>query len=145
MSKNCHKILPETKAQILSELQAPGCIVSKLAKAHNVSSTSIYTWQRQAREAGIEKYSKVDREDKFVELEVADSKNSTLEKASLIFNDFSLIIEGRVKSSSLIAIIDLFRNSTSAGDLCVNAVLESLCTFKYTPILRSASPSNPLE
>ncbi len=39
--------------------------------------------------------------------------------------------------------IDLFRNSTSAGDLYVDAVLESSRTLEYAEILRSASPSNP--
>ncbi|WP_410521680.1 hypothetical protein [Candidatus Tisiphia endosymbiont of Psammoecus bipunctatus] len=40
-------------------------------------------------------------------------------------------------------LIDFFRNSTSAGDLYVDAVLESSRTLEYAAVLRSASPSNP--
>ncbi|WP_410521110.1 type II toxin-antitoxin system RelE/ParE family toxin [Candidatus Tisiphia endosymbiont of Melanophora roralis] len=40
-------------------------------------------------------------------------------------------------------ILDFFRNSTSAGDLYVDAVLESSRTLEYAAVLRSASPSNP--
>jgi transposase-like protein len=112
MSKSCNKIPSEIKSQILSELQVPGCIVSKLAKSYNVSNTTIYTWQRQAQEIRVDKVSEIDRGGNFVELSVKDSKNSTLEKASLTFNDFSLVIEGRVKSSSLFAIVKILEEQS---------------------------------
>ena len=107
VSKSRNKISPEIKSQVLSELQVPGCIVSNLAKSYNVSNTTIYTWQQKARKISVDNSSEVDRSSKFVELSVQDSRNSTLEKASLIFNDFSLVIEGRVKSSSLLAILKI--------------------------------------
>ncbi|WP_410521326.1 hypothetical protein [Candidatus Tisiphia endosymbiont of Myopa tessellatipennis] len=56
---------------------------------------------------------------------------------------------GTVVSNELIALLpelgtlDFFRNSTSAGDLYVDAVLESSRTLEYAAVLRSASPSNP--
>jgi transposase-like protein len=112
MSKSCNKIPSEIKSQILSELQVHGCIVSKLAKSYNVSNTTIYTWQRQAQEIRVDKVSEIDRGGNFVELSVKDSKNSTLEKASLTFNDFSLVIEGRVKSSSLFAIVKILEEQS---------------------------------
>jgi len=121
MSKSCNKISSEIKSQILSELQVPGCIVSGLAKKYNISNTTIYTWQRQRQKIGIDDGSAVNGGgkfggSKFVELSVSDSGNSTLEKstlekASLIFNDFSLVIEGRVKSSSLLAILQILEES----------------------------------
>jgi hypothetical protein len=38
--------------------------------------------------------------------------------------------------------LDLFPNSTSEGDLYVESILESLCTFVYITVLRVDSPSN---
>ncbi|WP_342278430.1 cation:proton antiporter subunit C [Candidatus Tisiphia endosymbiont of Myopa tessellatipennis] len=38
--------------------------------------------------------------------------------------------------------IDFSHNSTSAGNLCVDPVLESSRTFEYAPVLRSVSPTN---
>ncbi|WP_425361074.1 type II toxin-antitoxin system RelE/ParE family toxin [Candidatus Tisiphia endosymbiont of Stenodema calcarata] len=40
--------------------------------------------------------------------------------------------------------IDLLHNSTSAGNLCVGAVLESSRTFEYAAVLRSDPPTNSL-
>ncbi|WP_410520824.1 hypothetical protein [Candidatus Tisiphia endosymbiont of Dascillus cervinus] len=40
-------------------------------------------------------------------------------------------------------IIDLLRNSTSAGDLYVDAVLESVTELEYAAVRGEASPSNP--
>ena len=43
----------------------------------------------------------------FVELLIQDSGGLDLKKASLIFSDFALTLEGRVKSSSLVAILKI--------------------------------------
>ena len=112
MGKSHNKISPEIKSQILSELQVPGCIVSKLAKSYNVSNTVIYNWQRHAREISLSGISEVDRGGKFIELSVKNSRNSTLEKASLVFNDFSIVLEGKVKSSSLFEIMKILEEES---------------------------------
>ena len=112
MSKNCNKISLEIKSQILAELQIPGCIVSRLAKSYNVSRTTIHTWQRRAGEIRVDKVSEVDRVGNFVELTVKDFRNSRLEKASLTFNDFSFVIEGRVESSRLFAIVKILEEQS---------------------------------
>jgi transposase-like protein len=110
MNNNCNKIPPEIKSQILLELQAPGCLVSKLAKSYNISSTTIRTWQQQVQvQAQVRE---ADQACDFVELSVKDSKVSTLEKASLIFNDFSIIIEGKVRSASLLAIVKILEEQS---------------------------------
>ncbi len=105
MPNNYKKILPEIKEQILREAQAPNCLVSKLAKSYNISETTIYTWKREAKKFIISNKNETDKAKGFVELSVLDTRSSTLEKASLIFNDFSLVIEGKVKSSSLVEIL----------------------------------------
>lgn len=112
MSKSRNKTSPEIKSQILAELQVPGCIVSKLAKSYNISKTTIYTWKQERQGLDVGKGNEIDRGSSFVELSVKESKDSTLEKASLIFNDFSLIIEGRVKSASLLAILKILEEQS---------------------------------
>ena len=112
MSKSCSKIPQEIKLQILSELQVPGSMVSELAKSYNISKTTIYTWQQEARKIRVANDSEVDRSSDFVELLVKETKNSTLEKTSLIFNDFSVVIEGRVKSASLLAILKILEEQS---------------------------------
>jgi transposase-like protein len=107
MDTSRKKVSPEIKSQILSELEVPGCIVSQLGKKYNVSSTTIYTWQRQAQQIRPYDSDEVDKVKGFIELSVNDARNSRLEKASLVFNDFSLVIEGSVKSSSLFAIVKI--------------------------------------
>jgi len=107
MSKICNKIPLEVKSQILSELQAPGCIVSSLAKSYNISNTTIYSWQRQARGIKVATGNEGEKPNNFVELSVTEPKNFIMEKASLIFNGFSLVIEGKVNSSSLFEIVKI--------------------------------------
>jgi transposase-like protein len=112
MYNNSKKILPEIKAQILREAQAPNCIVSKLAKSYNISKTTIYTWKQGAKEFTTSSKNETDKTKRFVELSVLDNKSSILEKASLIFNDFSLVIEGKVKSASLLAILRILEEQS---------------------------------
>ena len=112
MSKICNKILPEIKSQILSELLMPGSIVSKLAKSYNISSTTIHNWQRQSQKNKVEIGNEVESIDNFIELSIKDSKNFALEKASLIFSDFSIVIEGKVRSSSLFEIIKILEGES---------------------------------
>ena len=115
------KISSQIKSQILSEALMPGCIVSELAKSHGISPSPIYRWRKKAQEltgsANVKAKASLEEANNFVELSIqgpadsttnfeASSKSgSTLSKASLIFNDFSLVIEGSIKSSSLFAIV----------------------------------------
>ena len=111
MSKSRNKIPQEIKAQILTELQAPGCTIPKLVKEYNVSNTTIRTWQRETLVRAPSEDDIVGSSN-FVELSVKDSRNFTLEKASLTFNDFSLVIEGKVRSSSLLAIVKILEEQS---------------------------------
>ena len=112
MSTRRNKISPEIKSEILTELQKPGCMIPKLAKAYNVSSTTIRAWQKQVQEIRVETGRKVDGSSNFVELSVKDTRNSTLERASLTFNDFSFVIEGKVRSASLLAIVKILEEQS---------------------------------
>ena len=110
MYKNLNIISPEKKSQILADLSIPGYSVKDLAKTYNLSKTSIYNLQRVAQ--GISAIQGSERSSDFVELSVKDSVNSTLEKASLTFDNFSFSIEGKVTSTSLIAIVKILEAQT---------------------------------
>lgn len=101
MSKIYKIIPPEVKSQILAELAIPGSSVSRLAKTHKVSTSYIYNLQKMA--PAIKPIDKLG----FVELAVKDSGSSELKNASLTFANFSLMLEGEIKTASLIAIIKI--------------------------------------
>ena len=109
MYQNPNIISPEKKSQILADLAISGFSVKELAKIYKVSTTSIYNLQRV--EQGIREIG-AKRSNNFVELSVKDSINSTLEKASLTFNNFSLSIEGKITSASLIAIVKILETQS---------------------------------
>ena len=112
MNKNRNKISPTLKSQILSESLIPGCVISELAKAYNISKTTIYTWQREEHEIMTDNGNKAYDVNNFIELSINQSKNSILNKASFIFNDFSLTIEGTIRSSSLFEILKILENQS---------------------------------
>ena len=105
MYQNPNIISPEKKSQILADLDIPGYSVKELAKIYKVSTTSIYNLQRVAQ--GIREIRRAEKSNNFVEVSVTESMNSTLEKASLTFHNFSFSIEGKVTSASLIAIVKI--------------------------------------
>lgn len=120
------KISSQIKSQILSEALMPGCIISELAKSHGISPSPIYRWckkQKLAESASVKAKASSECINNFVELsmqvsadsttnfETSSKSRSTLSKASLIFNDFSLVIEGSIKSSSLFAIVQILEEA----------------------------------
>ncbi len=105
MSKKRKIISPAEKLQILAELNRADCKVSELAKLHNVSRTVLYKWLKANKEAkgGAVVYDK-----HFIELklpEEATTKPQYLSKASLVFSDFSLVIEGDLGNRRLISLL----------------------------------------
>lgn len=110
MYENPNIISPEKKSQILADLANPGYTVKELARIYKVSTTSIYTLKRIARD--IMEIRGSERSNNFVELSVKDSMNATLEKASLTFNNVSFSIEGKVTSASLIAIVKILEEQS---------------------------------
>lgn len=117
------KISSQIKSQILSEALMPGCIIAELAKFHDISPSHIYRWRKKQKlteSASVKARAGLEDTNNFVELSLqgstdsstthfeASSKScSTLSKASLTFNDFSLVIEGNIKGASLFAIVQL--------------------------------------
>ena len=117
------KRLPsKLKFQILSEILLPNASIPKIAKKHDVSSTTLYGW----RSNHIKKISQ-NLKNNFIELlpeeDLPKEANSSLDKAippiskidntsklseiSLTFNNnISLSLKGNINSSSLIKIIN---------------------------------------
>jgi transposase-like protein len=115
MIKRKKQITSGKKSQILRELLEPGCSITKLAKSYNVSKKSLYRW-RQNHELNnhhgsqIQKAADNNSTGNFVELSVKES-DSALKKASLIFDNLSISIEGKISSSKLSGIIKILEGS----------------------------------
>ena len=100
-------ISPEKRQSILTEALKPGNSLSEVAKKHNVLPKTLGSWKRKYL---VEQ----DKNNQFIELKVNNTNPEILlNKASLEFKDFSLSIDGQVKSTSLIEIINILGKSCS--------------------------------
>jgi transposase-like protein len=133
MKNNYKAIDPKIKSEILSKSRVPGCSIIKLAQSYNISKATIYHWQKQ-EVANINITSKTinpglyvekarEEDRNFVELSVSDHNHhisstpsmhqkSRLEKAHLVFKDFSIDIEGKVSSEALFRAIKILEISS---------------------------------
>lgn len=115
---NSNIISLEIKLQILEELDLRRYSVSEISKIYNVSRSTIYNLQKEQLQKDTDNSIKSSN---FVELSVSDEhhslltttmhKKSQLEKATLVFENFSIIIEGRVSSDALFEAIKLLEIS----------------------------------
>ncbi len=112
------KISQRKKSLILSEAAKPDCVISSLAKSYNISKGTIYKWLKQRKQAATMEVGEVavaTSNNDFVELSVIDSNKhhtSYLQKASFVFDDFSLSFEGKFKSEVVLKIINALDEST---------------------------------
>ena len=105
-------ISTKRKSLIMAEAALPGCIISKLARTHNISKGTIYSWLRESK---ISKDITPGNQGDFVEVVVSDTRptisniknNNHLQKASLEFAALSIVVEGKISASKLIGIIQL--------------------------------------
>ena len=138
MSKKRKQISHEIKSRILSESYISGCVISDLAKAHGISAGIIYRWRKEeqklARNIASEAHSTNACVGNFVELLVCDHEEAkvnsslrrsdryadsitnlrshyTFQKASFVFDDFSLTIEGKIKVSKIFEAIKILEGS----------------------------------
>jgi len=100
------KIPEELKERIIEESLSEDCVISDLAKRYNLASETIYSWR-----SAYKKLVSVGNSAQFVELSVSESACSTLQSASFKFDNISVTIEGRIKSSVLVSIISLLEES----------------------------------
>ena len=117
-NKYTKKVPTKIKKQIVLESLDPGCVVSKLASQYGVSKQSIYFWRKEffVPNTPCGTSAPISTSASFVELPIIgpksrDTKQHILEKASLVFQDFSFVLEGRVPVSSLVAILKILEGS----------------------------------
>ncbi len=112
------KISQRKKSLILSEAAKSDCVISSLAKSYNISKGTIYKWLKQRKQQASKVCAEVavaTAKNDFIELAVVDANkhyNSYLQKASFVFNDFSLSFEGKFKSEVVLKIINALDEST---------------------------------
>lgn len=109
-----HNARMERKAQILAAASVPGCVIANLAKSHSISKAIIYRWLREQKNSAKHHVHVIDSAPRFLEVELqppleseCSAQISALQKASLIFDDFSLVIEGKISSARLISILKI--------------------------------------
>jgi transposase-like protein len=113
------QIKPELRSQIIAESMKAGCVVANLAKQYGISKDTIYGWRAKYSNSASTSptpqhktgsYSNAN--DRFIELAVNDVRQlANLQEASLKFNDFSLVIQGQIKSSTLISIVKILEQT----------------------------------
>jgi transposase-like protein len=108
MKQSGTKLLEFEKDQILQASYQPECVISELAKQHGINPKNIYNWRKKKRMEALEASSKKSTTD-FLELSVNDpsKKVASLKRAVLEFNNLSISIDGNIKSSALVQIINI--------------------------------------
>jgi transposase-like protein len=101
--------------QILEELSKTSKSASEIARAHNVSKQTLHRWRKEIGYQSPRQISKPELSegisDKFVELTIQES-DFVLRKASLIFDKFSISIDGKMNGARLYEIIKLLEGRT---------------------------------
>ncbi len=114
MIKRKEKIPKLLKEQVLSKLFDPNYLVPDLSKSYGISRSTLYKWRCKAKNKGILPAAGHNQKE-FVELLVKEpndcSRESSLQKASLTFEDFSIAIEGKVSSRKFISILKILEGS----------------------------------
>ena len=106
------KLTKAEKDQILQASYKPGCIISELAKQYGIPSRIIYDWRSKKKAKSAVATSKNSESD-FVELSVNMplKKAVSLKRAVLEFNNLSISIEGNIKSSTLLQMLNILEES----------------------------------
>ena len=123
MTRKISKIGSRLKSKILQESSAPNCVISELAKSYNIAPQTLYSWRSELKSKNSSNIKlgfansinisslNASTSNKFVEVKCkqdinpidhSDLSNSSsdniniLKKAILVFEDFSLSIEGKL-------------------------------------------------
>lgn len=112
------QIKPELRSQIIAESMKAGCVVANLAKQYGISKDTIYGWRAKYNSSALtpptskHQVTTSESNGRFIELTVNEARQlPNLQEASLKFNDFSLVIQGQIKSSTLISIVKILEQA----------------------------------
>ena len=106
MKNKTHHISKERKSQILAESNAKGCVITELARKHNVPVKTIYDWRSK------QKTHKTSCDSEFFFLEVPIPRAAgtmDLKKVELVFDDYSCSVEGKMSGGKLIKLVQLLQ------------------------------------
>lgn len=107
MKKKKSRISVEKKGQIIAKILKPGSIAAEVARLHDISPKTVYGWLKKPKDSRVLEAKVNNSNNQFVELSIKESRTSTLQKASLIFSDFSISIEGKVSISKFISVLKI--------------------------------------
>ena len=108
--KKVYRLTPEKlKRKILLEIDQSDSTISKVAKDHGIPVGRVYSWRQVQKKKQDNKISvnSGTNDARFIELSLEEhqAKPSILRKASLEFNDSSLLIEGKFSTEKVIQLI----------------------------------------
>ena len=96
------------KSEVLAALQKPGSVLTSIAKSYGISRSTIYTWRSSTTSLLVKPGDEIAyKQPSFVELAVETSIAPKLQNANLVFENYSLSIEGNIKLQNLIQIINI--------------------------------------
>jgi len=97
------------KIYILEKASHQDCSITDLARIHGISRARIYAWLKEDKASQISKVDPLSASNNsFIEVPLIndkDYKELNLHKASLAFKDFSFVIEGGIKTGTLLKIV----------------------------------------
>ena len=103
---------------VLEECSKPGSKIISIANHYGISKQTLYKWIQlrslNKTESDNTNNTKLQEENKscnFVELAVEPPKSLELRSASLVFKEYSISIEGNIKTQSLLQIIHVLEGS----------------------------------
>ncbi len=94
-----------------------GCVITELARRHGIPENTIYGWRRRYNKTkssavAAERAAASSSDGKFIELSVIEERQSlNLQEATLKFNNFSITMQGQIKSSILLLIVKMLEEA----------------------------------
>jgi transposase-like protein len=104
------RLLPEQKRELLESMAIANCSVPQFAKLHGISKSLLYKWSREKGLGNSRQNQSGILNNNFALLSVANEpavSKFDLQKASLTFSNFSLLLEGAISSRALISILKM--------------------------------------
>ena len=119
-SKKSNKFSKEVKSEVLEMLKDPEYSVIEVARAYSISTSTLHKWKARmnqqcsisssASSLSTPSLSSVSPLSGFVEVAVVDSKK-VIKKASMVFDDMSVSIEGKISGKDLMSVISILESS----------------------------------
>ena len=115
MTKRYSLTPKKLKTEILSAIDNSGSTIAKMARDHKIPAGRIYSWRRLQKKKQNNKISdnSVTNDNQFIELSLEKNQatHPVLKKASLEFDEFSLLIEGKFSTKKVIQLMKVLEVS----------------------------------